>query len=268
MRQGVLRSAGAWHHAGRAVAARGSCARGLRRAPPSASSLYPARDRPRRDLRRPGRHRHRERAAVPGAAGPPAAAHPLGGPADGAGRGDADGDLHAGPGRGALPHRLARRAALRLRERRRLRARPGLRRVRAAGDLPAPRGPHRGDPRRAPAARRRQPGGARRGDRRAGAGGGRPGGRGQRQPAAPARRCAPACAPRSRSRWCGRATSWAASTSTATPPARSRRRRSPCSRPTPTSPRWPSTTPASTGLEARAASWRRSAGTRASSWPP
>ena len=229
-------------------------------------------DRAAGDLRRPGRDRHRERPAVPGAAGPHARAGALGGGADGAGRGDAGGQLDPRPGE--VLARIVDHA-------RRLSGADG---GGASSSTTRP-------PTRSACARPQRP---RRGA--AGAAAGRPAapGRGRRsgarrRPARPVQvpdvledgrlpgpRCARRCvaAPGYRAllavpllredRVLG-----GAGRQPAAPRAPSRRRSSPCCRPSPASRRWPSTTPAcSASWRRRAASWRRPAGTRASSWPP
>ena len=92
-------------------------------------------DRPAPDLRRPGGHRHRERAPVQRAAGADAGADTLGGRAPGARRGGAGGQLQ--PGHPVRPHqhRLARGRALADRRRHHLRVRRGHAGVRATGEL-------------------------------------------------------------------------------------------------------------------------------------
>ncbi len=79
------------------------------------------------DLRRPGRDRDRERAAVQRAGGADHAADAVGGRAEGAGRGRTGRQLDAGAGDGAPDHRLPRDPARRHGRRRHLRVRRGAR---------------------------------------------------------------------------------------------------------------------------------------------
>ena len=88
-----------------------------------------------KDLRRPGGHRHRERAPVPGAAGADGRADALGGAAHGARRCRPGAQLDPRSGHGAPDHRDARQPAGRDRRLLRLRVRRGDRR------LPPPRHP-------------------------------------------------------------------------------------------------------------------------------
>ena len=102
-------------------------------------------DRAAQDLRRPGRHRHRERPAVQGARGADARPDALGGRAPGARRGQPGRQLHARPRDRARDHRQPRRRALRQLRRDRLRVRRGHADLPRAGHAPhhpgAPRSP-------------------------------------------------------------------------------------------------------------------------------
>ena len=83
-------------------------------------------DRAPEDLRRPGRHRHRERPPVHGAGGADARADALGRRASGARRGEPGGQLHPRSRDRTRDHRQPGRRALRQPQRDRLRVRRGL----------------------------------------------------------------------------------------------------------------------------------------------
>ena len=97
----------------------GSRDRRDRRRPRRSPAVSRRADRAAPDLRRPGGHRHRERAPVQGAGGADARADAIGGRAAGAGRGRPGGQLDARPRDGARHHRLPRRPARRHGRRRR-----------------------------------------------------------------------------------------------------------------------------------------------------
>ena len=110
---------------------RWSADRGARAPAPGARPVLGRPDRAGPDLRRPGRHRHRERAAPERAAGADGRADALGRPAHRARRGRPGGQLDARPRHGADDHRLPRRPARGRRRRLHLRVRRGGRGVRA-----------------------------------------------------------------------------------------------------------------------------------------
>ena len=105
--------------------------------------LHPAPDRPRHDLRRPGRHRHQQRRAVRGGAGAHEGADPLGRGAAGAGRGRPHGVVDARSRHRAADRPRAGRAHGRCRRRHHLRLRQGSRRVAARGRPQHERGVYR-----------------------------------------------------------------------------------------------------------------------------
>ncbi len=98
----------------------------------SGEGVLPAAGGAPRNLRRPGRDRHRERPPLHGAPSADRRAHPVGRGAAGAQRGQPDGQLHPGPSHRADHDRQPRRAARRGGRRR------GLRVRRDDAGLPAP----------------------------------------------------------------------------------------------------------------------------------
>ena len=199
------------------------------------------------DLRRPGRHRHRERPAVQGARGADAGPDAVGRRAQGARRGQPGRQLHARPRDRARDDRQPRGPALRQRRRDRLRVRGGLAELSLAGHAPRLVGAPGGRAVGADPARR---GRGRAGRREPGAGAGRrhPGGvAAHPRPRPGASTSGRARARSSPCRSSARASCSAASSScdASWPPSPPRWSRP--SRPSRPSRSWPSTTPGSSG---------------------
>ena len=231
-------------------------------------ALHRQADRAARDLRRPGGHRHRERAPVQGTRSPDPGPDALGGRASGARRCRPGAQLDPRSGHGAPDHRDARQPAGRDRRLLRLRVRRGDRGFQLARattwtrrwwpDAPGARRSRKGEGVQGRMARD-APAGPDPRHRRGGC---------LREPAPrhPPPHGRPARS--SPSRCCGGRADRRPRRSARRRRARSRRRSSSCSRPSPPSPRWPSRTPGSSGRSrTRAGSSRRPAATSPSSSP-